>query len=392
MSPPPWGPTVGYHELGGSKWTVSDLDGVYKGVLSFQRIPFGAARVGEVSFDEGDRGCAKSTWSVTGTREVTIASLGRYERCTLKFNLNASGLCICGGAAIDGWRAFIVSCGEGANLQQFEYGSPDDAGAPVSSAGIDAALPTLSTALLPPDMLSRVLEAAGTSAEEIAAALDGTTELVDELAATSSKTQRCGGVLYSPPAGWTRYGLKLTTARDDWAMCSRVTHPEALSGLLSKGFRIGERHGALRASLKDARTGMPVGEGVYCTPSLAVAACFANGEERVSGRPPVSLDGRTLWLVVQCRVRPEAIQRPDNHKYVKTSNDEEREGIDGVFEWVVASTDDIQPCAVLMRDRDECIHTHQPKALLKPQLANLGVSSQVPDLVKASKGACCGLQ
>ena len=100
----PWGPTVGYHELGGSSWTVCGRDGAFKGSLLFERIPFGTARVGEVSFKEGTKDDAKrvkSTWSVTGTRQVTIHSLGRFGRCTLKFNLNATGLFIRGVAAIE---------------------------------------------------------------------------------------------------------------------------------------------------------------------------------------------------------------------------------------------------------------------------------------------------
>ena len=268
------------------------------------------------------------------------------------------------------------------------------AGAPFSDEREHRRGPT--SASLPADTLSRVLEVAGASAEEIAATLDGTSELVVDPATSSTEPQRCGGVLYAPPVGWTRYGLK-TTAPDDWAMCYHGTHPAALRCILREGFKLGARHGALKASLNDARTGKPVGEGVYCTPSIAVAECFANGEERESGLPPMSLDDRTLWLVVQCRVRPGAIQRPDNHKYVKTSNDEEREGIDGVFEWVVASTDDIIPYAVLVRDRDQCIHTHQPKALLKPQLANRGVSSSQVRIVKEADGedkivyGCCSI-
>lgn len=169
--------------------------------------------------------------------------------------------------------------------------------------------------------------------------------------------------MYRSPAGWKRFPLKVTGKYDDgdawtgvdgqpgeWAVAYHGTHRDAVKGIVLNGFALGVRHGPAACSLKDSRTGQRIGRGVCLTPSLEVAACFANGEEDQTGQPPVTIDGHTLWFVIECRVRPGAIRRPNNNIYTKTNNDEEKMGIDGVFEWVIEHTADVRPSAVLVRD------------------------------------------
>merc|ERR1711871_944103 len=182
--------------------------------------------------------------------------------------------------------------------------------------------------------------------------------------------------------GWKRFPLKVFGKYDDgdgwigvagqpgeWAVAYHGTNCDATKNIVVNGFALGVRHGPAACRLKDSRTGQLIGPGVCLTPSLEVAECFANGEEQQTGRPPVTIDGHTLWFVIECRVRPGAIRRPQNNIYTKTNNDEERMGIDGVFEWVVEHTADIRPSAVLVRDVQSAPH-HQHLRSLARSYAN----------------------
>jgi len=179
--------------------------------------------------------------------------------------------------------------------------------------------------------------------------------------------ERRGGVLYQVPAGWKRFALNVKDKYPDgndwmrmdgspgeWAVAYHGTKFDAVPKIIQNGFRLGIRHGPAAMKLKDTQTGEQIGEGICCTPNLQVVECFANGEEADTGRPPVTLDGHTLFFALQCRVRPGAIRRPNNTTYTKTNNDEEQMGVHGVFEWVIENPVDIRPYAVLVRDRQSC--------------------------------------
>ncbi|CAE8634497.1 unnamed protein product, partial [Polarella glacialis] len=180
---------------------------------------------------------------------------------------------------------------------------------------------------------------------------------------------RRGGVLYEVPSGWKRFALNVRGKYPDgdtwmqmdgkpgeWAVAYHGTKFDAVPKIIRGGFKIGPRQGAEWCKLSDTRTSRPIGKGIYCTPNLKVVECYANGEEAQTGTPPVKIEGHTLFFVLQCRVRPGAIRRPNNHVYTKTNNDEEVMGIDGVFEWVVEDPADIRPYAVLIRDKESIAH------------------------------------
>eukprot|EP00930_Biecheleria_cincta_P013518 TRINITY_DN12005_c0_g1_i1.p1 TRINITY_DN12005_c0_g1~~TRINITY_DN12005_c0_g1_i1.p1 ORF type:complete len:743 (+),score=141.41 TRINITY_DN12005_c0_g1_i1:115-2343(+) len=186
---------------------------------------------------------------------------------------------------------------------------------------------------------------------------------------TDAPIERRGGVLYRTPAGWKRVALNVWNKYDggdntwlgmegkagEWAVayhgCAMAVVPLIMNG----GFRVGTGQGAKNCS--DTRTDKLVGDGVYCTPNIRVVECYANGNEDGASEnktDAVKVDGRTWYFAFQCRVRPEAINRPDRH--FAHCNDEEVMGVDGVFEWIINSPDDIRPYAILVREKDGCEH------------------------------------
>jgi len=219
-------------------------------------------------------------------------------------------------------------------------------------------------------------------------AADGAGDLFDfqynqDFRRATPRLERRGGVLYRVPAGWKRFGLNVTGRYKDgdqwlgsdgkpgeWAVAYHGTKFDVVPKILREGWQIGPRQGPHVCGLKDSRTGQPIQKGIFCTPNLTAVECYSNGEEGQTGRPPVTLDGHTLFFALQCRVRPGAIRRANNHVYTKTNNDEEVMGIDGVFEWVIEHPADIRPCGVLVRDR-ESLPNHKGLGQLAGEYARM---------------------
>ena len=58
--------------------------------------------------------------------------------------------------------------------------------------------------------------------------------------------------------------------------------------------RPGPKQNAADNKLLDSRNGRAIGKGVYCTPNINAATCYARGEEMYTGKKPVVVDGRTF--------------------------------------------------------------------------------------------------
>jgi len=183
--------------------------------------------------------------------------------------------------------------------------------------------------------------------------------------------ERRGGVLYRNPAGWRRFALNIKGKYDggddtwmgmegvpgEWAVAYHGTAMCVVPLIVKNGFKPGKGQGAKLCF--DTRTGEKCGSGIFCTPSLKTVECYANGGEDGGSdnqAPAAEVDGHTLFFALQCRVKPEAIRRPDRH--FARCNDEEVMGIDGVFEWVISNPDHIRPYAILVRDKDGADHRH----------------------------------
>jgi len=178
---------------------------------------------------------------------------------------------------------------------------------------------------------------------------------------------RRGGVLYKPPVGWIRFGLnigdehgpdrKWLQGKDgskdsgEWAIAYHGTAMNILPLILENGFVVGPGQGA--KDCQDNRTGNRVGEGVFCSPNLETCECYARGnEDSFAATKEMAkdheVDGRVLLFVLQCRVKPDAIRRP-NRNFAKC-NDEEVMGIEGVFKWVINGKENIRPYGILVKE------------------------------------------
>mmetsp|Transcript_79674 Transcript_79674/g.225546 ORF Transcript_79674/g.225546 Transcript_79674/m.225546 type:complete len:416 (-) Transcript_79674:74-1321(-) len=362
-----------YKELGGTAWAWCVT---------------GSCRWGEVEFRAGgqavlrtdrDDGHQLSSWRVSGVRQVSVKDVAGRGEHHFHFNDAVTGFYCSEG----GTRGYILSAEDG--KKDFFFNSSDEASAPHEVPPcLDGASPG---DWLTFEFITRVLMGhVGDDAGLFDPRHDR--DYAAPAGAATGALARRGGVLYRrPPPGWKRVGLRAEGQYADgdawlgnrgrpgeWAVAYHGTSLEAAAQIIREGFRVGVRHGAASCGLRDTRTGQPIGKGVYASPNLCVAECFANGEEKVTGRPPACVDGHTLWFVLQCRVRPGAICRPDNDGYTRTSNDEEASGVDGVFEWVVEVPGDIRPYGVLVRDRGSA-RGHQPKVLLKPSYARTTLPS-----------------
>lgn len=162
---------------------------------------------------------------------------------------------------------------------------------------------------------------------------------------TGPRTEVRGGLKYSIPQGWKRFScrvkgkfgdnawLGLDGASGEWAIAYHGTSYEALAPILDGGLIIGSAQ-AYRTK-RDARTGETIGDGVYCTPSLAVAEEYAMS--RGSGWRGTEIGGHNVLFVLQCRVRPDRIKR---------CHDEDAHSSPY---WVVNSPDDIRPYGILVK-------------------------------------------
>jgi len=161
----------------------------------------------------------------------------------------------------------------------------------------------------------------------------------------SKQPMKRGGQDYHIPVGCKRFAVKVRGKYDGgdntwmrmedsaWAVAYHGTSQAGCGGILSEGLRVGPAQ-RYRNS-KDARSGEQIGAGVYCTPSLKVALEYA-GDRGSSAK----IAGRSVHIVMQCRVKPSAIKRcQDEAEHC------------GAY-WVVNNPADIRPYGVLVRPRE----------------------------------------
>lgn len=141
-----------------------------------------------------------------------------------------------------------------------------------------------------------------------------------------------GGEPYKLPFGWKRFAVDVRGKFDggnnawmgnagkpgEWAVAYHGTHHQFLAPILDKGLKPGARQ---------AFAGK-VGTGVYCTPVLSTAQGYSSEVE-------LSANGKTrkVSIILQCRVRPEAIKRATDDY------------------WVINDPADIRPYGVLVMER-----------------------------------------
>jgi len=139
-----------------------------------------------------------------------------------------------------------------------------------------------------------------------------------------------GGVNYKIPVGWKRFAIKVFGKYDggdnlwmhmdgkhgEWAVAYHGTQYNCLAQILHEGLKPGPRQ-AYKGKC---------GAGIYCTPNLPTAEGYAS-QVRVT----VGGSARNVKFILQCRVRPSAIQK----------------GTEAI--WVINNTADISPYGVLVK-------------------------------------------
>lgn len=141
-----------------------------------------------------------------------------------------------------------------------------------------------------------------------------------------------GGQEYQIPFGWKRFAVNVrgqydkgdnAWLKDDatgWAVAYHGTEDKNLPGILATGFRVGPRQ----------KFEQECGKGVYCTPDLELAGKYAKAE---------LVEGRRVKVVLQMRVKPEAIKRVTQN----TNWDYEKSY------WVINDPADIRAYGVLVQ-------------------------------------------
>eukprot|EP00427_Karlodinium_veneficum_P050876 CAMPEP_0169361086 /NCGR_PEP_ID=MMETSP1017-20121227/30152_1 /TAXON_ID=342587 /ORGANISM="Karlodinium micrum, Strain CCMP2283" /LENGTH=402 /DNA_ID=CAMNT_0009458445 /DNA_START=37 /DNA_END=1243 /DNA_ORIENTATION=+ len=143
-----------------------------------------------------------------------------------------------------------------------------------------------------------------------------------------------GGKEYLLPTGWKRFAVNVKGQYDEgdnkwlreddengWAVAYHGTSAEGLPGILSTGFRVGERQ----------KFADDTGTGIYCAPEIEVAQHYSK---------PKMLKGHGVQIVLQLRVKPESIRpvtKPDAHEFEKRY-------------WVINKPGDIRAYGVLIRE------------------------------------------
>lgn len=158
-----------------------------------------------------------------------------------------------------------------------------------------------------------------------------------------------GGILYAIPVGWKKFScrvkgrfgndnrwLRLDSGEGEWAVAYHGTSYEALVPILDGGLKIGGAQAY--ENCRDVRTKVKIGKGVYCSPSMAVAARYA--DMKGSG---TTIDNRNVTFVLQCRVNPEKIKR---------CHDEEGDALtcNTTPYWVLNDPADIRPYGILVKE------------------------------------------
>lgn len=145
----------------------------------------------------------------------------------------------------------------------------------------------------------------------------------------SGKFMTRGGKPYKIPCGWKRFAVCVLGKYDDnswlkdedggWAVAYHGTDHRHLQSILATGFQVGPRQ------LFESE----VGKGVYCTHAVDVAALYAR---------PRAVAGRSVQLVLQLRVRPEAIKEVTSGNMIENTY------------WVINDPRDVRAYGVLIRE------------------------------------------
>merc|ERR1712048_1190239 len=144
-----------------------------------------------------------------------------------------------------------------------------------------------------------------------------------------------GGQPYELPIGWKRFAVNVKGHYDEgdnhwlredetgWAVAYHGTAKDSLPGILCTGFRVGDRQ----------KFEKNTGAGIYCTPWIDVAQHYSK---------PQKLEGHSVQIVLQLRVKPDAIRHITDSKAV-------------AFEkkyWVINDPQYIRAYGVLIREFD----------------------------------------
>ena len=162
--------------------------------------------------------------------------------------------------------------------------------------------------------------------------------------------EKRGGKEYDPPLGWIGIGLKvwdkyenniwigMENALGEWCVAyhgvgsgQSSDDVKKVVGLIYKGsFKKGERQ-AHKDCKDQYHPGKKVGEGVYCTPSIKTAECYAGYSE---------INNISYKTVLMVRVKPEVIRHCDSCDDSKAPYNY----------WVVnGTTDEIRPYRILYK-------------------------------------------
>jgi len=172
---------------------------------------------------------------------------------------------------------------------------------------------------------------------------------------TEASEEVRGGLRYSIPKGWKRFScrvkgkfgddnswLRLDGGDGEWAVAYHGTSYEALVPILDGGLIVGAAQAFKKD--KDVRTGEIIGEGVYCSPSMAVGENYAGAGSLARGaKGGTPIDGHNVYFVLQCRVNPDKIKR---------CHDEATDDFTSPTRpyWVLNDPADIRPYAILVRE------------------------------------------
>lgn len=172
---------------------------------------------------------------------------------------------------------------------------------------------------------------------------------------TDTSEEVRGGLRYAIPRGWKRFScrvkgkygqenswLRLDGGAGEWAVAYHGTSYAALVPILDGGLIVGGAQAF--KNKKDVRTGEVIGEGVYCSPSLAVGENYAGAGTQARGTKGGTLiDGHNVYFVLQCRVNPDKIKRcHDEATDDFTSSNKPY--------WVLNDPADIRPYAILVKE------------------------------------------
>ena len=162
-----------------------------------------------------------------------------------------------------------------------------------------------------------------------------------------AKKEKCGGRTYIPPEGWIGIGLNILDKYEsnDWLLCDNspgewcIAYQRVGKYLESGGVGVTDKiiNGPLTTEQNQIykkceninKPGTKIGEGVYYTPNIDIAASYSS---------ITKIKGKSYQIVLMVRIKPDAI----------------RECLDCEDYWVVnGTTDEIRPYKILYKCFDQ---------------------------------------